>query len=286
MFVDVFSTQNQNGTDSEISVSATTNLKVALKNILKYVKINSKTTLGKSAGEEEAKANEPTQFLTTTPNVPEFWTMLAKAISESTVIMNDKDQFFQAIPGSDVNTTSEDKLWELEELKLKLMLGISLMTLILLFPLLIFCFLTMHKLKHLSEKSYESQYSVNPELATLSYFHPTEGVSDTSFSKSGESSSYWGNTSSDLRRSSTRKSKSKTIDYSADSDQTVLNEPAAATFILPDEPAFLPPEEPAFLPPEQVDDPIITASEAIDSVVEEALSDIPIEGVVEEQEPE
>lgn len=32
LFVDVFTTQNSNGTDSEISVSATTNLKFALKN--------------------------------------------------------------------------------------------------------------------------------------------------------------------------------------------------------------------------------------------------------------
>lgn len=42
------------------------------------------------------------------------------------------------------------------------------------------------------------EYSVNPELATLSYFHPLEGVSDTSFSKTAESSTFWGTTSSEL----------------------------------------------------------------------------------------
>lgn len=35
----------------------------------------------------------------------------------------------------------------------------------------------------------------NPELANISYFHPSEDISDSSFSKSAESSTYWGTTS-------------------------------------------------------------------------------------------
>ncbi|MBZ3888789.1 Equatorin [Sciurus carolinensis] len=92
------------------------------------------------------------------------------------------------------------------------MLGISLMTLFLFVTLLAFCSATLYKLKQLSFKSYDSQYSINPELATLSYFHPSEGVSDTSFSKSAEdSSTYLYADSSDVKTSRTRISKSKNI---------------------------------------------------------------------------
>ncbi|CAH6790539.1 Eqtn [Phodopus roborovskii] len=256
----VFTTQNTNGTESEISVSATTDLKFALKN-------------------------------SSTPNVPAFWTMLAKAINGTSVSMDDKDLFFQPIPGSDLNTTNEDKLSELEEIKLKLMLGISLMTLILLIPLLIFCFATLYKLRHLSDKSYVSQYTVNPELATLSYFHPSEGVSDTSFSKSAESSSYWGNTSSELRRPSTQKSKSKSTDYPGSSHQTVLTE-EPATFLTPTKhSSFLPPEEEttflspdetaAFLSPEQLDEQLDNEDIPIEEMnevpmVDEEFAETPI----------
>ncbi|XP_052031763.1 equatorin [Apodemus sylvaticus] len=162
----VFTTPSEN---SEISVTATTDVKFAMK----------KKKAGKpTVSEEEEKPNEPTRK-TSTPNVPAFWTMLAKAINETTVSMDDKDLFFQPIPASDLNSTNEDQLSELEEIKLKLMLGISMMTLILLIPLLIFCFATLYKLRHLRDKSCESQYSVNPELATLSYFHPSEGSNQT-----------------------------------------------------------------------------------------------------------
>ncbi|XP_028629202.1 equatorin [Grammomys surdaster] len=165
----VFTTPNVPGTNSEISVTATTGVKFAVK-----TSKASKPT----ASEEEEIPSEPSHK-TSTLNVPAFWTMLAKAINETTVSMDDKDLFFQPIPASDLNKTSEDQLSELEEIKLKLMLGISLMTLILLIPLLIFCFVTLYKLRHLRDKSYESQYSVNPELATLSYFHPSEDSNQT-----------------------------------------------------------------------------------------------------------
>lgn len=100
-----------------------------------------------------------------------------------------------------------------------------------------------------SDKSFGSQYSVNPELATLSYFHPSEGVSDTSYSRSADSSTHWGNTTSDLKKSSAKKPKLKPMDYSADSDQTPVNE-EETTFLLPEESAFLLLEEPDLIPPE------------------------------------
>lgn len=61
------------------------------------------------------------------------------------------------------------------------------------------------------KKQSESEYSINPELANMSYFHPSEGISDTSFSKSADSSTFWGGTSSELRKSDT-KSKSRMTD--------------------------------------------------------------------------
>uniref|UniRef100_A0A5F4VX89 Equatorin n=1 Tax=Callithrix jacchus TaxID=9483 RepID=A0A5F4VX89_CALJA len=170
----VFTTQNPNGTESEQSVRATTDLNFALKN--------------------------------PTPNVPEFWTMLAKAINGTTVVMDDKDQLFLPVPESDVNATKEENWPDPEDLKIKLTLGILLMTLLLFVLLLAFCCATMYRLKYLSLKSCESQYCINPELASKSYFHPLKGVSDTSFSKSTESS-----TSSDVRRPGTRISKSMDV---------------------------------------------------------------------------
>ncbi|EGW09143.1 Acrosome formation-associated factor [Cricetulus griseus] len=187
---------------------------------------------------------------------------------------------------SDLNTTNEDKLSELEEIKLRLMLGISLMTLILLIPLLIFCFATLYKLKHISDKNYESQYSVNPELATLSYFHPSEGVSDTSFSKSAESGSYWGNASSDLRRVNTKRSRSKTIDYPAPSDQTLLADDPA--FFNPEQSSFFPPQEEAsatFLPPGELDEQSASENFPVEAMAEEHMVDVELseEHIVEEQ---
>ncbi|XP_008568132.1 PREDICTED: equatorin [Galeopterus variegatus] len=198
----VITTENPNGTASEISVRATTDINFALRN---YKIINATSA-------NEAKSEEPPHKNTqkTTPNVPAFWTMLAKAISVTTMSVDDKDQLFQPIPSSDVNPANKD-LSELEDLKYKLMLGIALMTFILFVTLLVFCCVTLCKLKQLNNKRCDSDYSVNPELATLSYFHPSEGVSDTSFSKSAESSTFWGTSSSDMRKSGIRTSKSKTM---------------------------------------------------------------------------
>uniref|UniRef100_F6X0Q8 Equatorin n=1 Tax=Callithrix jacchus TaxID=9483 RepID=F6X0Q8_CALJA len=200
----VFTTQNPNGTESEQSVRATTDLNFALKNY----KIVNATTFEKSANEEETTTHEPSRknIQKPTPNVPEFWTMLAKAINGTTVVMDDKDQLFLPVPESDVNATKEENWPDPEDLKIKLTLGILLMTLLLFVLLLAFCCATMYRLKYLSLKSCESQYCINPELASKSYFHPLKGVSDTSFSKSTESS-----TSSDVRRPGTRISKSMDV---------------------------------------------------------------------------
>uniref|UniRef100_A0A8D2KFJ8 Equatorin n=1 Tax=Urocitellus parryii TaxID=9999 RepID=A0A8D2KFJ8_UROPR len=183
----VFTTKNPNGTESEINVTATTGLRFAVKHHNVFLLI----------------IFFPTE---TTPNVPDFWTMLAR---ESTLL---HCLFFPFLSESDVNTTKISKSDDLEDIKIKLMLGISLMTLFLFVALLAFCSATLYKLKQLSYKTYDSQYSINPELATLSYFHPSEGVSDTSFSKSAEdSSTYLYATSPELKPSKTRISKSKTV---------------------------------------------------------------------------
>ncbi|XP_010625322.1 equatorin [Fukomys damarensis] len=147
----------------------------------------------------------------TTPNVPAFWSMLAKAIKGTTVSMDDKDQLLQPIPGSDVNATNEEEYQSyLQNLKLRLMLGIALMALLISISLVISFIATLYKLKQLSHKRSQSQYSINPELAMLSYFHPSEGVSDTSFSKSAESSTYWSGAHLDLRKQSSRMSRNIT----------------------------------------------------------------------------
>ncbi|KAM6170093.1 equatorin [Rhynchocyon petersi] len=128
--------------------------------------------------------------------------------------------------GSDIKPENGVILNDLEDIKLKLMLGISLMSLFLFLTLLIFCLAALYKLRKLSKMQYDPQYSVNPELAEMSYFHPLEGVSDTSFSKSAESSSFWVRSSSELRRSSLRRSKSKNVPdmISTASDDTEMYE--------------------------------------------------------------
>lgn len=82
------------------------------------------------------------------------------------------------------------------------------------------------------------EYSVNPELATLSYFHPSEGVSDTSFSKSAESSTFWGTTSSELKKSDTR-SKSRMTDMTS----TASEENEESDMIQSEEPSEEPTDD-------------------------------------------
>ncbi|XP_065764497.1 equatorin [Muntiacus reevesi] len=205
----VFTTQNPNGTQSEISVRATTDLNFSLRN-------------------------------SSSPNEPAFWTMLAKAINATTSEDNQRDQFFHPIPNSDVNATGEDNTARIQEAKLKLMLGISLMTLFLFVVLLAICSAMLYKMKMMKYKQacQTGEYSVNPELATLSYFHPSEGVSDTSFSKSAESSTFWGTTSSELKKSDTR-SKSRMTDMTS----TASEENEESDMIQSEEPSEEPTDD-------------------------------------------
>ncbi|XP_037706701.1 equatorin [Choloepus didactylus] len=158
-----------------------------------------------------------------------FWKMLSEVLNETTMEeqASDRDQLFHPIPGSDVTSGDKDEQSELQEVKLKLMLGISFMTLFLFLILLTICGVTLYKLNKLSSKNVcETPYPVNPELAALSYFHPTEGVSDTSFSKSAESSTFWGNAPSEFRRPGIRKSKSRNMAdmISTASEDTCVND--------------------------------------------------------------
>ncbi|KAF3821340.1 hypothetical protein GH733_011493 [Mirounga leonina] len=224
----VFTTQNPNGSQSEISVRATTDLQFALRN---YKLINETTIshTGKSTSEENPTEpyGEKNRKPTKGPNEPAFWTMLAKALNATPTVeeIEEKDQLFRPIPSSDLNATNEDTLTKLQEIKLKLMLGISLMTLFLFVILLAVCSAMLYKVKTINYKSrHQTEYTVNPELATLSYFHPSEGVSDTSFSKSAESSTFWGTTSSEVRRTGTQSKPRMTDIVSTASDDTGGNE--------------------------------------------------------------
>ncbi|XP_010851652.1 PREDICTED: equatorin [Bison bison bison] len=288
----VFTTQNPNGTQSEISVRATTDLNFSLRN---YKLFNETTTtappeivsheeskepfgetthsiklttlysynpmfpafeseLDPSVGTTCALLRKPSfscnvnsdsclsasQKGTQSPNEPAFWTMLAKAINATTSEDNQRDQFFHPIPNSDVNTTWEDNTARIQEAKLKLMLGISLMTLFLFVVLLAICSAMLYKMKMMKYKQacQTGEYSVNPELATLSYFHPSEGVSDTSFSKSAESSTFWGTTSSELKKSDTR-SKSRMTDMTS----TASEENEESDMIQSEEPSEEPTDD-------------------------------------------
>ncbi|XP_006863216.1 PREDICTED: equatorin [Chrysochloris asiatica] len=154
---------------------------------------------------KESQANTETSTTKATENP------IGEITTEEDTIKEPLEVHDYQIQSSDENYLTKETLGELEDIKLKLMLGISLMSLILFLAILTLCFATLYKLRTLSKHECESQYSVNPELAEMSYFHPTEGVSDTSFSKSAESSTFWGNNSSELRKSGTKKSKSESV---------------------------------------------------------------------------
>ncbi|XP_036185031.1 equatorin [Myotis myotis] len=175
----VFTTQTPTGSQSEISVKATTAVDFSLRNY----KLNE--TSGTPSEEPFIQRIPRT---TEVPNEPAFWTMLAKVLNETVPEEEARDQLFQAIPSSDLNATSEDQGVAAQDNKLKLMLGISLLTLLLFTVLLASSSALLYKLKTTYNKQLERQYSVHPELASLSYFQPAQGVSDTSFSRSPESS--------------------------------------------------------------------------------------------------
>ncbi|XP_019508232.1 PREDICTED: LOW QUALITY PROTEIN: equatorin, partial [Hipposideros armiger] len=239
----VFTTQNPNGTQSEISVRATTDLNFALRN---YKLINETTTspTGKPSEEYPKESSEnPLQSIsyytvvipgayhymksTQGPNEPAFWTMLAKAINGTPTGESgeEKDQLFHPIPSSDLNATNEDNLAKQQDIKLKFMLVISLLTLFLFVILLAVSSALLYKLKTNYNKKCESEYSINPELATLSYFQPSEGISDTSFSRSADSSTYWATTSSELRKSEiTSKSRMMDMTPTTSDDDMYLTE--------------------------------------------------------------
>ncbi|EPY77268.1 hypothetical protein CB1_001279013 [Camelus ferus] len=121
---DVFTTQNSNGTQSEISVRATTDLKFSLKN---YKLVNETTTLPPP----ERVENEET--------------------INATTFEDNRDAFLHPIPSSDVTAANEDNLAKLQDIKLKLMLGISLMTLFLFVILLAICSAMLYKMKTLKK---------------------------------------------------------------------------------------------------------------------------------------
>ncbi|XP_076990060.1 equatorin [Tamandua tetradactyla] len=225
-----FKTQSTTSGEAEISVRATTDVNFVLRNnkapnettITKSSETVTETTTRKPTEETTEPTKEATdeavekfsEKSTKGQNDSAFWTMLSEVLNETTMEdrASDKDQLYRPIPGSDVLSGDKDKPSELEEVKLKLMLGISLMTLFLFLILLTICCVMLYKLNKLSSKdTCETQYSVNPELASLSYFHPSEGISDTSFSKSAESSIFWGKTSSEIRRANAKRSKSRTL---------------------------------------------------------------------------
>ncbi|XP_036916509.1 equatorin [Sturnira hondurensis] len=196
----VFTTQNPNGTQSEISVKATTNLKFAVKNY----KLVNETTTPPSGKSKEDHSKHRFQKSTQGPNEPAFWTMLAKALNEAKGNEEAKDQLFQPIPSSDLNATNEDEgVVEQQDNRLKLMVGISLMTLCLFVILLAVSSSLLYKLKTSFIEKREREYAINPQLAALSYFQPAEGVSDTSFSRSAGSSTVLGTKSKTMDATST-----------------------------------------------------------------------------------
>ncbi|XP_043854888.1 equatorin [Dromiciops gliroides] len=129
---------------------------------------------------------------------------------------NDKNEFPTSV--SDIPGGTATQPLHREDVKIKLMLGISLLTLILFLIFMCiscFTFSQVQKKRVFSiretrslwrradfEYGFKKKISIKPELAVMSYFRPAEGVSETSFSKSAASSTFWGPASLDFKRGS------------------------------------------------------------------------------------
>ncbi|XP_072468626.1 equatorin [Notamacropus eugenii] len=117
---------------------------------------------------------------------------------------NDKNEL--PAPISDIPNETVTQPLHREDIKIKLMLGISLLTLV--FFLLFMCIscFTYSQVQKKSPKKYrfKKNFSTKPELAVMSYFQPAEGVSETSFSKSAPSSTLWGPQSLDFKSGTSR----------------------------------------------------------------------------------
>ncbi|XP_049626976.1 equatorin [Suncus etruscus] len=132
-------------------------------------------------------------------------------VSESKIsVETTTDPQFALKNYSDVTITTKRNPEEMENIKLKLMLAISSMSLLLFVTFLVLCVAILYKVRAESyRRSCMTEYNDdNPELANISYFHPSEDISDSSFSKSAESGTYWG-TTSEMRNAEIVDSKTK-----------------------------------------------------------------------------
>nr|XP_020825694.1 equatorin isoform X2 [Phascolarctos cinereus] len=93
------------------------------------------------------------------------------------------------VPISDIPYETISQSLQREDVKLKIMLTISLLTFII---FLIFTCICCFIFSQAPKKRPKKNLTIRPELATMSYFQPAEGVSETSFSKSTLSSTLWG----------------------------------------------------------------------------------------------
>ncbi|CAM4559198.1 unnamed protein product [Lepidochelys olivacea] len=128
-----------------------------------------------------------------------------------------RNMFFKPVPMSDKDDLNQKKAANVgrkKDVRETLMLAVSSTTLIILIIFMICCGVTLNQFSKRKKGSSNasSTHAEQQGLAYLSYFQPLEGVSDSSFSKTADSSMWDEKTLSAIRSNSqSRHSKSRTL---------------------------------------------------------------------------
>ncbi|KAG6928985.1 equatorin, sperm acrosome associated [Chelydra serpentina] len=126
-----------------------------------------------------------------------------------------RNMFFKPVPMSDKGDLIQKKAANVgrkKDVRETLMLAVSSTTLIILIIFMICCGVTLNQFSKQKKGSSNASttHSEQQRLAYLSYFQPLEGVSDSSFSKTADSSSMWDEKTASAIRSNSQSRHSKT----------------------------------------------------------------------------
>ncbi|XP_039401508.1 equatorin isoform X6 [Mauremys reevesii] len=198
-------------------------LKDSMQNLREYLKLLSI----KKAEEEQLESSEaePSEDLRAKPvNIYKDPILkdLSAELDNQTPEFNEteyhpRNMFFKPVPMSDKGDLIQKKAANVgrkKDVREILMLAVSSTTLIILIIFMICCGVTLSQFSR-QKKGFSNASTTHAEqqrLAYLSYFQPLEGVSDSSFSKTADSSMWDEKTLSEIRSNSqSRHSKTRTL---------------------------------------------------------------------------
>nr|XP_025042550.1 equatorin [Pelodiscus sinensis] len=201
-------------------------LKNSMENLREYLKLLSIKKAEEEQLDSEIEASEESKFgphylniITQGPMEESLSGEQDNQIPESNVTdYHPRNMFFKPVPMSDKDDIIQQKAANVgrkKDLRETLMLAVSSTTLIILIIFMICCGVTLNQFSKQKKGSGNNSntYAEQQKLKYLSYFQPLEGVSDSSFSKTANSSSMWDEKTLSAIQSNTqsRHSKSRTL---------------------------------------------------------------------------